>query len=182
MQIKFARHRKRKSARALAKYLLRKLDNKKKPRAGITVLRGDPHEVARLADTLLARNRKRYTHGIIAFAPGDDPTPAQIDELLDDFVRLAYAGLDPLQSGAWTAVRHDDPDGSSHIHLLFARVELQTGKVVNIGPPGWQKHFGPLRDLYNWRLGGGVRTIRYALARPTRRLGRTARSRMTGSI
>ena len=154
MHIKFARHRmKQKSAVALARYLLRKSDNADKARAAVKVLRGDPLQVGRLADSLLAGKSKLYTHGIIAWAPEDKPAPTQIDQVLDSVERLAYAGLDPARSGLWAAVRHDDANGGCHVHLLFARVELQTGKVINVAPPGWQKTFDPLRDLYNYRYG-----------------------------
>ena len=32
-------------------------------------------------------------------------------------------------------------------------MELSTGKALNPFPPGWQKDFDPLRDMYNWREG-----------------------------
>ena len=94
---------------------------------------------------------------MLAWAAADDPTAEQISEALDDFERLVYAGLDPAQSGCWAAIRHDgrnkDGQPAVHVHCLFARIELQTGKVFNPAPPGWQRDFGPLRDRLNLEHG-----------------------------
>jgi hypothetical protein len=36
------------------------------------------------------------------------------------------------------------------VHFLVPRVELDTGKALNIAPPGNQKYFDPLRDYFNY--------------------------------
>ena len=58
-----------------------------KPREGVEVLRGDPNEVAALADTLEFEHR--YTGGLIAWAPDGQPTDAQIGAVLDAFEKTA---------------------------------------------------------------------------------------------
>ena len=42
---------------------------------------------------------------------------------------------------------------SANVHVLTARCDLETGKSLNIAPPGWQKTFDPLRDAFNHEHG-----------------------------
>ena len=112
----------------------------------MTVLRGDPELVADVADSLDFAHT--YTSGVLAWAPDDEPTAAEIEAVLDEFEQTAWAGLEPDRY-AWTAVQHDEPTGAVHVHILAARVDLETGKSLNIAPPGWQEHFDPLRDWQN---------------------------------
>ena len=35
------------------------------------------------------------------------------------------------------------------MHVLTERCDLETGRSLNIAPPGWQKTFGALRDAFN---------------------------------
>ena len=140
-------------ARALARYLLRERDHKKKKRAAVRVLRGDPLDVGSLADRHLAKRVRKYSHAILAWAPEDQPTPEQIDAVLDDFEKWVYAGLDPARSGCWAAVRHDDEDGGVHVHCLVARIDLQSGKTFNPAPPGWERGARALQDLHDLKNG-----------------------------
>ena len=39
------------------------------------------------------------------------------------------------------------------VHVLAARCDLETGRSLNIAPPGWQKTFDPLRDAFNAEQG-----------------------------
>ena len=64
------------SARAAADYLLGARDATGQPREGVEVLRGDPHQAAAVADALAFEHK--YTSGVIAWAPDDTPTDAQI--------------------------------------------------------------------------------------------------------
>ncbi len=138
------------TARDAADYLLAAEDHKGVRRASIRVLRGDPHMTAAVADTL--QFRYCYTTGVIAWAPGDAPTDEQINDVLDQFEHTAWAGLEPDRY-SWSAVEHRDNDGGVHIHILAARVDLQSGKSMNIASPGWQTTYDPLRDHFNWRYG-----------------------------
>lgn len=71
--------------------------------------------------------------------------------LIDDFEQTAFAGLAPDQYATlW--IRHSHA-GHHELHFVIPRMELSTGKALNPFPPGWQKDFDPLRDLYNWREG-----------------------------
>ena len=138
------------SARAAADYLLGARDATGQLREGVEILRGDPHQVAVVADALAFEHK--YTSGVIAWAPDDTPTDAQIEAVLDEFERTAWAGLEPDRY-AWAAVVHRERDGGAHVHVLAARCDLETGRSLNIAPPGWQKTFGPLRDAFNAERG-----------------------------
>ena len=39
------------------------------------------------------------------------------------------------------------------MHVLAARCDLETGRSLNIAPPGWEKTFGPLRDAFKHEHG-----------------------------
>ena len=48
---------------------------------------------------------------------------------------------------------HREPDGGVHVHVLAARCDLQTGRSLNIAPPGWLNDYRPLRDMHNLEHG-----------------------------
>ncbi len=66
--------------------------------------------------------------------------------------KTAWAGLE-ADRYSWTAVLHRERGGGVHVHILTARYDLETGKSLNIAPPGWQKTFDPLRDTFNHEHG-----------------------------
>ena len=138
------------SARAAADYLLGERDAAGQTRAGVEVLRGDPEQVAAVADSLEFEHK--YRSAVIAWSPEDRPTDAQIEALLDEFEKTAWAGLEPDRY-SWTAVLHREQGGGVHVHVLTARCDLETGKSLNIAPPGWQRTFDPLRDAFNHEHG-----------------------------
>ena len=119
-------------------------------REGVEVLRSEPNMVAAVADSLGFEHK--YRSIVIAWAPDDRPTDAQIEAVLDEFEKTAWAGLEPDRY-SWTAVLHREPGGGVHVHVLTARCDLETGKSLNIAPPGWQKTFDPLRDALNHEHG-----------------------------
>ena len=67
----------------------------------VKVLRGNPRQVAAVADTLQFEHK--YTSGVIAWAPEDNPSEAQINHVVDEFEKTAWAGLEPDRY-AWAAV------------------------------------------------------------------------------
>lgn len=145
MLIKFLDHG-RGSGRGAARYLLAKHDHLGIERAEVQVLRGNPELVGQVADSLDFQHR--YTSGVIAWAPEDAPSDEQIAAVIDDFERLAFAGLGSERI-AYSAILHREDNGGVHIHVFNARVDLATGKSLNIAPPGWQRAFDLLRDHYN---------------------------------
>ncbi len=134
------------SASVAKDYLLQKEDHKGIVRADIQVLRGNPEHVTQLAESLDFKHK--YTSGVIAWHKDDVPTDNQIAQVLDDFERVAFAGLEPSQY-AYYAVLHEDTDGAKHVHVIAPRVELSTGLSLNIAPPNHQKTYDVLVDKYN---------------------------------
>jgi hypothetical protein len=149
MHIKFLSHGTG-SGRAAVDYLLRDTDHNGKLRAKVEVLRGNPLHVAQVSDSLDFVHR--YTSGVIAWAPEDAPTDKDIEQVINDFEEVAFAGLDP-KNYLFLVVLHEDDNGGKHLHVLTPRVHLATGKSLNIAPPGWEKTYDPLRDYYNWSKG-----------------------------
>ena len=69
--------------------------------------------------------------GVIAWAPEDRPTDAQIEAVLDKFEKTAWAGLEPDRY-SWSAVEHRERGGGVHVHVFAARCDLGTGRSLNI--------------------------------------------------
>ncbi|ENW84990.1 hypothetical protein F908_00191 [Acinetobacter sp. NIPH 284] len=145
MHIKFLEHGKGSPVKASA-YVLDKLDHMGNVRAGVQVLRGDATTFNAICDS--SPHLWKYTSGIIAWSKEDAPTDEQIKEVLNDFEQHAFAGLEQSQYHLF-AVLHTDDDGSKHIHILTPRLDIQSGKSLNIAPPGHKKHFDSLRDYFN---------------------------------
>jgi hypothetical protein len=145
VHIKFLDHGKGSPDKASA-YLLDTLDHLGNIRAGIDVLMGDATTFNAICNA--SPHLWKYTSGVIAWSKNDAPTDQQIQEVLNDFEQHAFAGLDPSQYHLF-AVQHTDHDGSKHLHVLTPRIDLNSGKSLNIAPPGHEKHFDALRDDFN---------------------------------
>lgn len=145
VHIKFLEHGKGSAAHASA-YLLDRLDHRGNVRAGVQVLCGDATTFNAICHA--SPHLWKYTSGVIAWSKDDDPTDAQIMEVLKEFEEHAFAGLEQSQYHLF-AVLHTDDDGSKHIHVLAPRLDIQSGKSLNIAPPGHEKHFDALRDYFN---------------------------------
>ena len=145
MHIKFI-NRGTGSAKSVEEYLLQEHDHKGEVRSDIQVLRGNPSQVTAVADSLEFKHK--YRSAVIAWHKDDNPTDEQIAQVLDDFEKVAFAGLDPSQY-CYYAVLHEESDGSKHIHIIIPRVELTTGLSFNVAPPNWQKTYDVLRDMHN---------------------------------
>lgn len=114
-----------------------------------TVLRGDVEMTRELINSL--DTKWKFTAGVLSWHPDDTITPEQEQHVMDDFERVAFAGLEPDQRHIlW--VRHSHA-GHHELHFVIPRVELSSGKAFNPCPPGWQKCFDVLRDLHNIREG-----------------------------
>lgn len=111
------------------------------------ILRGDADQTRDLIDSI--DREWRYTSGVISFAPEDSPSEAQQQQVMDEFEQAAFAGLDADQYDIlW--VRHQHTSGGRvELHFVTPRMELTTGKALNIAPPGWKHLYDPLRDALN---------------------------------
>ena len=120
------------------------------------VLRGDAEQTRQLIDSLEFKHK--YTSGVMSFAPEEKITPDMEKAIMDRFESVAFAGLEPDQYDIlW--VRHTHA-GHHELHFVTPRVELSTGKSLNIKPPGERarEHFDDFRSEIN---------ARYGLADPT---------------
>jgi hypothetical protein len=109
------------------------------------VLRGNPDRTEALIDA--SRHQWTYRAGVISFAATDTPTEEQQAEVMDGFERLAFAGLDPTQyEMLWVRHTHED---RVELHFCTPRLELTSGRSLNIAPPGYQNAFDSLRDVTN---------------------------------
>lgn len=143
--IKFLRHGTG-SAAGAARYVLADTDHLGVLREGVKTLRGNAEMFSAIADS--CGFKQRYTSGVIAFAPEDEPSNQELQDVLDSFEELAFAGLEKDDYHLF-AVQHDEPDGSKHIHILVPRVHLSTKKSLNIAPPNHSSVFYPWRDFWN---------------------------------
>ncbi|ERP93519.1 hypothetical protein Q669_01365 [Labrenzia sp. C1B10] len=84
---------------------------------------------------------------MIRFHQDDHPTEEQQQAVMDASDELAFAGLDRDQVDMlW--VRHSH-EGRVELHFCTPRMELTSGKSLNIAPPGYQKAMDALRDMLN---------------------------------
>ncbi|WP_371835026.1 relaxase/mobilization nuclease domain-containing protein [Ochrobactrum sp. C6C9] len=109
------------------------------------IVQGDADRMRNLIDA--CPHQWTYRAGVIAFTAEDAPTPDQQRHVMDRFEELAFAGLEPDQRDIlW--VRHTH-EGRVELHFVTPRMELESGRSLNIAPPGYQKHYDNLRDVLN---------------------------------
>ena len=122
---------------------------KRKRATAPIVLKGDPKMMIRQIDVVPFR--WKYSSGVLSFACTDAPTDHELNELMDDFETVAFAGL-PMSSRSILWVLHEE-NGRKELHFIVPRQEVHSGKAFNAFPPGWQKRFDLLRDKHNYRNG-----------------------------
>ena len=109
------------------------------------VLHGNPDQTRDLIDA--SANKWSYTAGVISFAESDQPSEDAQQEAIELFEALAFAGLEADQYDClW--VRHVH-EGNVELHFCSPRLELATGRALNIAPPGHEAAFSTLRDVLN---------------------------------
>lgn len=113
------------------------------------VLSGEPTLCAALIDSI--ERKHKYTSGVIAFHDEDKPTPEQQIEVMSEFERVAFAGLEPDQyQCCW--VKHEHC-GNVELHFVTPKTELRSNKQLNIKPPGSTKVFDTFRNYFNTKNG-----------------------------
>jgi len=111
------------------------------------VMAGDPELTKQLIDS--SDNQWKYSSGVIAFEKGDKPTEEQQRQCMEEFEKLAFAGLDHDQYNIlW--VKHEHK-GNVELHFVIPRLELSTGNAYNPRPPGEAATaaYDALRDTWN---------------------------------
>jgi len=131
-------------------YVLAEKDHNGVVRADVQILAGNAGELRRVCDGI--KHKQKYKSAVFAFTLGDNPTRAELNEVISNFEKVAFAGL---KKGTYSyfAVLHKESDGGQHLHILSACVHLETGKAYNPAAPGWQKDYGPMRDYLNAKNG-----------------------------
>lgn len=115
------------------------------------VLRGNPVITRRLIDSLSFKHK--YRSGVLSFATEDAPNDKQIEAVIDSFERYAFAGLDKdAYNTLWVKHTHTE-NNRVELHFVTPRVELYTGKSLNIAPPGWHGYFKPWQTYWNIERG-----------------------------
>ncbi len=111
------------------------------------IIRGNPEITKQLIDGL--DFKYKYNSGVLSFAIEDAPTEKEQQALIDSFEEYAFAGLSPEQYNIlW--VRHTHTGGDRvELHFVTPKVELDTGKSLNIAPPGWHGYFKPWQTMWN---------------------------------
>jgi hypothetical protein len=119
-------------------------------------VRGDAEQTKQLIDSL--DFKWKYTSGVLSFAPDEVITLEMESDIIDRFESVAFAGLENDQYNIFW-VRHSHA-GHHELHFVTPRVELATGKSLNIKPPGdlAREHFDDFRSEIN---------AKYGLADPT---------------
>ncbi len=97
------------------------------------VIEGDAQTTINLINSM---DRKlKYTSGVIAFRNDEKPTDKQIAEILKDFKTTFFAGLDK-NNFDMLVVAHREIGKGLELHFVVPKLEIQSGKKLNISPPG----------------------------------------------
>src|SRR6267378_7295244 len=95
------------------------------------VVRGDINAVAQIIDSLPFQ--RRYSSGVLSFAAEDKVTAEMQEDIMNRFESAVFAGLpEDRRSLVW--IKHQDK-GRTELHFVIARVDLGTGKSLNVAPP-----------------------------------------------
>jgi|MDTD01.1.fsa_nt_gb hypothetical protein len=113
------------------------------------VLHGNPDLTRGLIDA--CPHQWSYRAGVMAFTAEDAPSDDQQRSVIEAFERLAFAGLEPDQRDIlWVRHTHEQ---RVELHFVTPRMELESGRSLNIAPPGYRKHYDALRDVLNKEFG-----------------------------
>lgn len=129
-------------------YMLKE-DDKKTPRQGATVLRGDVEIQAQLIDSLVGQFKQQYVSGCWSFEEAPDQiTAEQKNEIMDGTERLILAGLDPDRVSI-TWIEHTDK-GRLELNYIVACVDLEHGRHFQPYVHSHDKdRFNAFRDIQN---------------------------------
>ena len=111
------------------------------------VIRGNPEITTRLIDGL--DFKYKYNSGVLSFAIDDAPTEKEQQAIIDSFEEYAFAGINfDAYNTLWVRHTHTGND-RVELHFVTPKVELDTGKSLNIAPPGWHGYFKPWQTYWN---------------------------------
>ena len=111
------------------------------------VIRGNPEITTQLIDGL--DFKYKYNSGVLSFATEDAPTEKDQQAIIDSFEEYAFAGINhDAYNTLWVRHTHTGND-RVELHFVTPKVELDTGKSLNIAPPGWHGYFKPWQTYWN---------------------------------
>jgi hypothetical protein len=111
------------------------------------IIRGNPEITEQLIDGL--DFKYKYNSGVLSFAVEDAPTEKEQQAIIDSFESYAFAGINPdSYNTLWVRHTHTGSD-RVELHFVTPKVELDTGKSLNIAPPGWHGYFKPWQTYWN---------------------------------
>ena len=109
------------------------------------VVRGNADGMIDLIDA--CPHKWTYRAGVVSFAHNDAPTEDEQQKVIDRFEEIGFAGLDADRYAClWVRHTHED---RVELHFCTPRMELHSGRSLNIAPPGYERAFDSLRDLMN---------------------------------
>lgn len=138
------------SGRSAQEYLEAKHDSNGIERTEIKILRGDPASTTAVIDTI--ENKWKYSSAVIAWTKDDNPSDEQIEKVLEDYYALGFAGMEEDRYSSY-AVLHREQNGGVHVHIISARMDLQSGKAHNPCPPNVEHDFNQISKYYNYKEG-----------------------------
>lgn len=107
-------------------YMLKEED-KKTPREGATVLRGDVQTQAKLIDSLVGKFKQQYITGVFSFEESPaEVTEEQKQEIMNGAEEILRGGLDPDRVSI-TWIEHTDK-GRLELNYIVAQVDLEHGR------------------------------------------------------
>ena len=111
------------------------------------IIRGNPELTQQLIDGL--DFQYKYNSGVLSFAVEDAPTDKDQQAIIDSFEEYAFAGItSDCYNTLWVRHTHTGSD-RVELHFVTPKVELDTGKSLNIAPPGWHGYFKPWQTYWN---------------------------------
>jgi hypothetical protein len=101
------------------------------------VVSGNPDRTVTIINHLPFKYK--YTSGVLSFAPEDCPSEAKQKELISDFERFAFAGIEKNEYDIlWVKHQHCN---RIELHFVTPRCHLKSGKSYNVAPPGWEDSY-----------------------------------------
>ena len=141
------------NAKSAINYLMGNNDHTGKPRSVLPEwLHGSP-SLFQLVSNGTTRKHK-YVSGAISFRDSEQPDAAQIQKIMDAFKASFLPGLKDCDNYADAWIAHRDK-GNLELHFVVAGTEMQTGRQLNIHPPGKRniEHFQAFTQVMNHAMG-----------------------------
>lgn len=141
------------SAKSAINYLMSPNDHTGQPRSvPPELLQGSPSLFQLVTDS--TSRKHKYVSGSINFRDTEHPTEEQIQKTIEIFRASFLPGLKECDNYADAWIAHREKN-SVHLHFVLAGSEIQTGRQLNIHPPGKRniEHFQAFTQVMNQAFG-----------------------------